>query len=80
MLHQVSLNVATGEMVTLFGPNGFGKSTLLRVLVWWQDGRKRRRHVPHDQVEALRARQSGVPSASPLGTLSCQRTLLRSAA
>ena len=32
VLDHISLDVATGEMVTLFGPNGCGKSTLLRVL------------------------------------------------
>lgn len=32
VLHEVSLHVAEGEIVTVLGPNGTGKTTLLRTL------------------------------------------------
>ena len=32
VLHDVSLDVAPAELVTLVGPSGCGKSTLLRVI------------------------------------------------
>jgi iron complex transport system ATP-binding protein len=33
VLHDVSINLAAGELRTILGPNGSGKSTLLRVLL-----------------------------------------------
>ena len=32
LIHDVSLSIASGEMVAIIGPNGAGKSTLLRLL------------------------------------------------
>ena len=32
VLHGISLNVQTGELVSVIGPNGAGKTTLLRCL------------------------------------------------
>ena len=32
ILHEVSLNVPSGEVLALIGPNGAGKSTLIRAV------------------------------------------------
>jgi ABC-type multidrug transport system ATPase subunit len=53
VLRQVSLEIATGELVAILGPNGMGKSTLLGVLagvLWPQHG--------YVEIDGLRRRSS----------------------
>jgi branched-chain amino acid transport system ATP-binding protein len=60
VLHDIDLNVGTGEVVALLGPNGAGKTTLLRALsglVPWSGnvrfaGRDLARASPRDVVKA----------------------------
>ena len=38
ILHGVSITVGMGEVVTIIGPNGCGKSTLKTLRKWWSLG------------------------------------------
>ena len=81
-VHQVDLNVGTGEIVTVIGPNGAGKTTLLSAAMGllpskgeiWLDGQR----VAKPSVEALVARGVGlVPEKRELfGEMSVEDNLL----
>ncbi len=62
MLRHVNLHVRPGELVGLMGPNGMGKSTLLRIaagMLWPLSGHvevggRRRRQTPEDELAIRR--------------------------
>ena len=45
IVHDISLEVAEGEAITVIGSNGAGKSTLFKAIVGMLDGTTRHRHV-----------------------------------
>src|SRR5690606_13982004 len=71
ILRGVNLRVNDGELVAVMGPNGMGKSTLLKLvagLLWPQKGYveidgKRRRRSPEEENE-IRARVAFLPADS----------------
>lgn len=58
-LHHVSIDVATGEVVSLIGRNGAGKSTLLKAAVGLNAVHSGRRLMGHRDVTALKPHELG---------------------
>ncbi len=60
ILHDISLDIAHGELVVLVGPSGCGKSTLLRVLCGLEDISSGELRIGDDVVNDLPPAQRGI--------------------
>jgi sulfate transport system ATP-binding protein len=59
-LHEVSLEVATGELVALLGPSGCGKTTLLRIVAGLEEADGGRIRFHGEDMTGIPVRQRGV--------------------